>query len=104
MRSFIVVTLLLLALFGCSERTALQHLLGSWVGANETQLVKHWGQPDKTISQGHTRYLLYSKSGPARTAGQDSSIVAVSDCLITFESLDEIIVSSRYEGAGCGAY
>lgn len=104
MRHFIVVMLFALGLGGCAEQTALQSLLGSWVGANETQLAKHWGQPDDIISQGHTRYLLYSKSGPPRTAGQESSVPAVSDCRITFESLDEVIVSSRYEGDGCEAY
>lgn len=99
--SFILPAVAVMILSGCAEQTAFQRQLGSWVGSNETQLTRSWGQPDKIISQGHTRYLAYNQSGPPKSGGQSHPTTPVVDCLITFESLDEIIVSSRYEGENC---
>ena len=89
-----------LAFTSCAERTPFQELLGSWVGSSEALLIRSWGQPAEIISEGHTRYLVYQHSGPAK-AEQSLTVRAGAECTITFESLDEVIVSSKYEGEQC---
>ena len=97
----ILLTFFAFSFTSCAERTEFQRSLGSWVGSNETQLIKSWGQPEKIISQGHTRYLVYQHRGPGKTESPAQAADTITDCVITFESLDEVIVSSRYEGTRC---
>ena len=90
-----------LAFTSCAERTPFQELMGSWVGSSEALLIRSWGQPAEIISEGHTRYLVYQHSGPAKMEQHSQQVKAGPDCTITFESLDEVIVSSKYEGEQC---
>lgn len=107
----------------CATTEKYEAILQTWIGSQESELVRSWGPPDSFYESDGTRYLTYlwSNSGvipgtnPSYTStvigdtvytnqiGGTAPIVYNSHCKTTFEVRDGRIVYWRWEGNRCVA-
>ena len=94
----------IMILYGCASQDTYQAALRSWIGSNKSELMKSWGQPAKSYSQGSSTYLIYNKSGPSSgDMGFKEQVIEIGSCTTTFQVVDDIVISSSFEGQNCRA-
>jgi len=88
----------------CASQQTYKAALNSWIGSNKSELLKSWGEPAKTYSQGGSTYLVYDRSGPGSgDMGYKQRVVGMGSCTTTFEIADDTIISSTFSGKDCRA-
>jgi hypothetical protein len=87
-KKILVVFPLLIMFLGCSNNY--QVMMNNWVGIEEVDLVRGWGEPDKTYSEGDSKYFAYHEDGGSPNG-----------CTTTFELIKGIVDSFEYEGESC---
>jgi hypothetical protein len=113
----------LTVLSGCATTANYEKILNSWVGANEIDLVRNWGTPQRVYETGGTKFLTFASSrniympGTAptytttyigntayttRTGGSPSQNIGMI-CITTFEIKNDRVVTWRWEGNDCKA-
>lgn len=92
--------------------------LRAWEGASVSELMTAWGAPDRTVTDEAGRPTLVYQStavrdrreeilrDPGQALGKqlpDQGVDPIEDldCSMYFETEDEFVVETRYEGAGC---
>jgi len=100
----IIVPLTILVLSGCASQETYHAVLDSWIGSNKSELIRSWGKPSKSYSQGNSTYLVYDKNGPGSDdMDYKKAVVTIGGCTTTFEIVDDTIISSSYKGEDCRA-
>jgi hypothetical protein len=100
----IILSITSMILSCCASTNTYNAALKSWIGSSESELMKSWGEPIKSYSQGNSKYLIYNKIGPSTAfMGYQKAVVDISDCTTTFELVDNTIISSEFEGRNCRA-
>ena len=67
--SAVLLAVVVLALAGCATTANYEKMLNGWVGAEEIDLMRKWGAPDKTYETGGTKFLTYVSSGNVYVPG-----------------------------------
>ena len=89
-KTLLLATLLLLLIttFGCSNNYHV--MIRNWVGIDERDLIRGWGQPAKTYESAGSKFFVYHEDGGSPTG-----------CDTTFEIVGGVVDSFDYEGEGC---
>ncbi len=104
LKQSILFFLAIMLLSGCASQDTYHAALDSWIGSNKSELVKSWGKPARSYSQGNSTYLIYNKSGPGTDdMGFKEAVVEMGACTTTFKLVDDTIISSEFEGENCRA-
>lgn len=124
MKKLTLVVFLLTALMGCATTAGYEKVLNSWVGSNETEIVRKWGPPAQAYETGEAKFLVYTSnrnvflpgSAPnltttfigntaytSSTGGRPAMNLNYS-CQTTFELRGGEIVSWSWRGNDCTAY
>ena len=102
-------------LASCAATTDYQDALKSWVGAQEVELLRHWGQPVQSFEKGGRKSVVYVSRRSLQlpgTASANTSAGAIAGspamsvelfCTTTFELENFKVVSASYKGNGCEA-
>ena len=84
----LILCLLALIFLGCSDNYHV--MMRNWIGTDEGDLIRGWGEPvEKSISVDSSFYVYQEGGG------------APSGCTTTFELVDGVVDSFKYEGDGC---
>ena len=84
----LILCLLFLAFWGCSNNYHV--MMRNWVGTDEGDLTRGWGQPVEKSTVGDSTFYVYLEDGGAP-----------SGCTTTFELVDGVVDSFDYDGEGC---
>ena len=108
-------------LAGCATTENYQRRANSWIGATELSLVRAWGSPTNVYETGGRKFITYSQSRSMQIAGvqptysttrigntyytQASGGMPAQDiglhCTITFEVLNDVVVTWNAQGNYC---
>lgn len=121
MLKLLIYSAIALSLSACATTAKYEAKLASWVGSNETDLVRAFGVPEKTFESGGKKFLVYYSGRnvylpgqPAsyttnvygntaytrQTAGSAGQNIALS-CETTFEVSSETVTSWSWRGNDC---
>ncbi len=111
---------LCLALTGCSSVPVMNNIVGSWQGAQASELVARWGYPTTVVNRGDHELLVWESYGTAVvpsssfTSGQvsrDGSFTATTvsrpgfvyetACIRSMKIRDGVVVDGRWAGNNC---
>lgn len=99
MRSFLPAVLLLGVLSGCVQdfdaawepyKQQYNESLARWIGSKETELVDHWGAPDRVYTLEGSKYVMYR-------------LPRYRLCEQTFKITQGTVVNYNYNVKGCYA-
>ena len=119
----ILVTVLTLLLAGCATTAGYEKLLDSWVGAEEVDLVRSWGPPQRAYETGGRKFLAYSERRNVHYPGRPPAYITTvvgntaysnpiggspamnvrSTCITTFELQGTKVVAWSWKGDDCKA-
>ncbi|MBQ4472472.1 MAG: hypothetical protein II942_04455 [Alphaproteobacteria bacterium] len=92
-----LILLTTLALLGCATETKYKTQLNTWIQSSKTDLVSHWGVPDKTYKPDkETELLAYKRSTKINKVKYW--------CTTTFILKNNIVDSWKTEGNDCTSY
>jgi hypothetical protein len=101
------------ALSACAASPSYDAALQPWAGAQEAEVLRHWGPPERSYEQGGRTFLVYefrhtvhipatpqtlSRSGPV---GGGPAMDVELRCTTTFELEQSKVVAWSYRGNGC---
>lgn len=110
-------------LSACATTENYEKILSAWVGAEEIDLVRQWGAPNRTYEAGGSKFLTYASRqnvylpGAAPTyqttivgktayttqvGGTPGYVIGVA-CITTFEVKDSRVVAWQWRGDDCRA-
>ena len=84
----LILLVIVLSLLGCSDNYHV--MMRNWVGNDEGDLVRSWGEPAEKSTSGDSTFYTYKEDGGSP-----------SGCTTTFELVDSVVDSFEYEGEGC---
>lgn len=120
---FLAIPIFMIGLVACATTAKYEAVLNTWVGAEETNLVRKWGPPQQVYETGDVKFLTYTSSRKIYVPGSAPSYnTTVSGntayttpiggspayninkrCVTTFEISEGRIVRWRWEGNDCRA-
>lgn len=113
-------------LSGCATSERYEEILNTYIGADEDELIEHWGVPDQVYETDKTRFLVYKRSrisssggvpptyyshiNPYTGAVYTQSVGGIAPqiqqyrCKTTFGLKDGKVASWQWQGNDCVAY
>jgi len=117
----VALSALVIGLAACGSEEGLRKILDSYVGANENALVSRTGIPDRTYTNGDTKFLSCRKANSGYVPGTPPSYYTScgaytcattpvggsagfaynNHCTVTFTVQGGRVANYRYEGNAC---